>query len=119
MVLDFSKLTEQELEAYFNEGDLKHAAGYSNYELEFKFQGNQHFKDRLESLITRGNFDGSLDVLELGGARGHRAEQALKVIPVINSWEIIDMYNSPLKRTHPELTYTFGDANTLLADKRL
>ena len=116
MVLDFAGLTVQELEAYFGEGDLKHAAGYSNYELEFKFQNTQHFKDRATSLLSQGNFNKPMDILELGGARGHRAQYALDFIPKIQSWEIIDLYNSPLKKTHAELTYTFGDVNVLLAD---
>lgn len=119
MVLDFSKLTTQELEAYFGEGDLRHSAGYSNYELEFKFQNKQHFKNRLVSLLTRGGIDRPMNILELGGARGHRARHALRAVESIQSWEIIDIYDSPLKRTHAELVYTIGDANELLAGTQL
>jgi hypothetical protein len=115
-MLDFTTLTTQELEAYFNEGALKHAAGYSDYESEFRFQDSQHFKDRITSFLGQGNFNKPMNILELGGARGHRAEYALDAIPNIRSWEIIDLYDSPLKRTHAELTYTIGDANALIAD---
>lgn len=116
MILDLSTLTQQELAAYFGEGDLRHGAGYSNYELEFKYQNTTHFKDRLTNLLARGGFNRQMDVLELGGARGHRAEFALSNIPNIQSWEIIDLYDSPYKRTATGLTYTIGDARTLLAD---
>ena len=75
MTLDFSGLSTQELAAYFGEGDLNHKAGYTNYELQFKYQDGHHFKDRLTSLLTPIENIESVNVLELGGARGHRLSE--------------------------------------------
>lgn len=114
MVLDFTTLTQQELAAYFGEGDLRHAAGYSDYEVEFRFQEGNAFKNQLTGLLNNQNFQGGISVLELGGARGHMAEFALDNFAAISDWEIIDIYDSPFKKTHADLIYNIGDVSTLL-----
>lgn len=117
-ILDFTTFTSADFAAYYNEPGtpIRHLAGYTAYENIFNFRNGQHFKDRLETLINNLSITGQNDVLELGGSRGHRAAWALNTINGINNWEIIDLYDSPFKQVHSNLTYTIGDFNTLLAD---
>ncbi len=117
VILDQSQFSISDFQAYFHEGDFKHDAGYSDYENEFIFHQGDHYKRKLNAFFGRESINGDIDVLELGGARGHRAIYALDNLG-LKSWEIIDLYDSPLKQLHRKLTYTFGDAKTLLADSR-
>ncbi len=114
-ILDQSQFNNSEFQAYFHESVLSHDAGYSDYELEFVFQQGEHFKNNIIDFFSNESINGAIDVLELGGARGHRAKFGLETFG-LKSWEIIDLYDSPLKQTHNKLTYTIGDARTLLAD---
>ena len=117
-ILDFANLTNTDLQAYFHEGALSHDAGYSNYEGEFVYQNGDHYKQRLTDFFSNEGITGAIDILELGGARGHRAVYAMDTFPGFKSWEIIDIYDSPNKLTHAKLTYTFGDARVLLIDTK-
>lgn len=108
MTLDFTALSKQELAAYFGEGDLRHIAGYRDYEREFQ---DSKYKDRLDTLFE--NTSGPLHVLELGGARGHRGVHALQNIPSVDRWDVFDIYQSDHNLVMDRLLYHDGDALTL------
>jgi len=118
-ILDFATLTNTDLQAYFHEGALSHDAGYSNYNLEYTFQNGDHYKQRLEDFFSNEGITGAIDILELGGAWGHRAVYAMTTFPGFKSWEIIDIYDSPNRLTHAKLSYTTGDARILLNDSKV
>lgn len=101
-MIDFKNFSKIDWEAYFSEHPTyRHIAGYGNYDNEFRE------KNLIRTEVFLKNIKG--DVLELGGARGERAIHCLGS-EMISSWEIIDLYDSPRKLTHPKLRYTFGDA---------
>jgi hypothetical protein len=101
-MIDFKNFSKLDWESYFSEHPkYRHIAGYGNYDKEFSEEALR------KTEVFLRNIKG--DVLELGGARGERAIHCLRS-SAVKSWEIIDLYDSPLKLTHPKLQYTFGDA---------
>ncbi len=104
-MIDFGRWEREDFEIYFGEHPtLRHLGGYGNY---------------LEEVAQNQNLDKFLgdisgEVLELGGALGHRGFVALNRIKSITRWDILELYNSSKKLEYPNLNYRFGDVRQFI-----